>query len=201
MLRILMKAPEITPTKLNPIVHEYGYKLDDKRRKVFGVLNTFDCRERIQAFANLCDYAVIMKALNPSPAEFSDFGPVIEIASDIHDVNDVLAYSDVLRDEFVSLPLEVKKHYGNDFELFARDVIGGGFADFIAETYNGDCADKADKAAHTGDITVIPDVSVGNPTAAGNSAGQPAAPVPGTDTDLKRQVDELRKRIEEGAAR
>lgn len=136
MLRVIMKPPKINPTPLKLTCNEYGYYVDEvTRMKTFGVIGKRDLQEFINSFVDCCDYSVIMKSLSPSVAEFEDFEDVLEIADNIHDVNDVLSYSSVLSEQFNLLPLEVKEHYGNNYELFARDVIGGGFADFVAKKY------------------------------------------------------------------
>lgn len=136
MLRCLMSASTAPTTNCKLVCNEYGYFVDDKTKlKTFGVVGKRQLQDFINSFRDCCDYSLIMKSLMPSPAEFDDFEGILNVADKIHDVNDVLAYSSVLSEQFNLLPLEVKKHYANNYELFARDVISGGFADFVTKEY------------------------------------------------------------------
>lgn len=184
MLRVLMQAPEVTPTKLKLTCHEYGYYVDkETKKKTFGVLGERKLQEFIHSFAADCDYSLIMKSLLPSVAEFDDFGDVLDIAEDIKDCNDILPYTLVLQEHFNSLPLEVKEHYANDYSIFAADVISGRFTDYVTEKY------KPKQASQS--ASVNPDL--GDKRMEGSGTGSQS----GGDGDLRELVGQLRGELAE----
>lgn len=137
MFRVLQPSVQ-EPVEFKKTVNKYGYYLDDSKSRVFGVVGTVDFVELINSHLPQCDYSQIMASLMPSSVEFDDFEDVLALEEKINDPNDGLYYMSLLQDEFQKLPLEVKEKYGKDFTLFARDFIGGGFADFINEKYGSD---------------------------------------------------------------
>lgn len=192
MLRVLMKAPTVIPTKLKLTCNEYGYFVDkETQQRTFGVLGERKLQEFIHSFVDQCDYTVIMRSLMPSVADFDDFGDLFEIAEDIHDVNDILAYGSVLREQFNNLPLEVKIHYGNNYELFARDVIGGSFADFITKKYGPQQSSQGSSGDNSAGDSVVQVVPGGAPEAGQGDGG--ARELVG---QLQRELAELRAKVE-----
>lgn len=135
MLRCCMHSDPNFGREVSPLSNRYGYFLNEENRKEFGVLDKLDVRDAIQAELENCDYRQIMAVLNPDLTEFEDFDDVIELAARMSDPLDVVELTGVLKEEFTAFPVAVKEHYGNDYEVFARDIIGGGFADFVAEKY------------------------------------------------------------------
>lgn len=115
--------------------NRYGYVLNDAKKRVFGVIEKVDCSEEIQQYLDTCDFSLIMQQLNPSVVDFSQFDDVFELGDSIRSLDDVLIAGDMLRERFEILPLEVKKQYGSDFDEFARDLVGGGFARLLSEKY------------------------------------------------------------------
>lgn len=135
MLRNRIVAHEVLPVEFKPTINVYGYFLNDEKRREFGKIGTRNICEEIQDALEGCDYRQIMDMLIGSGPSFDDFGDILNIAERITDVNDALAYSELLPDLFAEMPLEVREHYGKDYGKFAADIIGGGFADFIREKY------------------------------------------------------------------
>lgn len=135
MLRNRIAAREVLSVEFKPTINAYGYFLNDEKRREFGKIGTRNICEEIQDALEGCDYRQIMDMLIGSGPSFDDFGDVMNIAERITDVNDALAYSELLPDLFAEMPLEVREHYGKDYGKFAADIVGGGFADFIREKY------------------------------------------------------------------
>lgn len=109
---------------------KYGYFLKDHKR-LFGEIGEIDLVDEINSHLAECDYSVIMQMLNPSLSDF-DFDSLD--VSDFSGLDPVDLYSqlDNVKASFDTLPLEVKKHYGNSSEKFVADIVGGGFADYVA---------------------------------------------------------------------
>lgn len=176
MFRVLQPSVQ-EPVEFKKTVNKYGYYLDDEKKRVFGVIGSVDFVELINSHLAQCDYSQIMASLMPSSAEFSDFEDVLALEEKISDPNDGLYYMSLLQDEFQKLPLEVKERYGKDFSIFARDFIGGGFANFISEKYGVDKGLESDI-----DSVVETSATVGS--------------APGFDREFKeltRRIDELQK--------
>lgn len=180
MLRVMMPASTLPTIKFKLTCNEYGYTLDNSKHKVFKDLRKVMLQDLINSYLPSCDYSLIMKSLMPSPAEFADFEGFLSISDDIHDANDIISYSSILQEQFVNLPLEVKQHYDNNYELFAHDVVSGGFADFVTEKYKP----KQGSEISSGD------------TASGGSGNQRTEP--GYDdriSELVNRVDDLAKKL------
>lgn len=177
MLRSKIVPRETVLVKFKPTINVYGYFLNDEKRREFGKIGTRNMVDEIQDALEGCDYRQIMDMLIGSGPSFDDFGDVLNIAERITDVNDALAYSELLPDLFAELPLEVREHYGKDYGQFAADIIGGGFANFIREKYVVD--ESAESAADRSDA---------------NSAGvQSTDGGPGRIEQLQAEIDRLRK--------
>lgn len=135
MLRCLMSAPDISPVEYHEEQNEYGFFINDAKQREFGVIGRRPVQELIQSEYENCDYHLIMQSLNPSVVDYDLFDSTLEVAGSISDPNDALLYGEILRDSFVKMPLEVKKKYANNFELFTADLLNGGFANYVAEKF------------------------------------------------------------------
>lgn len=123
-----IKGIEKVGRETNPMVHEYGYRVNEKGDKYFCKIGERDISVDINSYADQCDYTVIMKALNP-PLDF-DYDNLLETVDfDVTDVLAVQAHMSVIEEEFQYLPKEVKSEYSNDYRKFARSVFDGSFAD------------------------------------------------------------------------
>lgn len=188
-LRCLISADTaLNAVKVKPTSNIYGYFLNDKKLKEFGVLDTIDVREDIQAALPTCDYTLIMKALNPSRIDFNDFDDVIELAGAIDDPIDAVGLVDVLAEQFKQLPLEVKEHYGNDYAVFAHDLIRGGFADFVAEKYGTEQGSQSIADSGFASDNGVEKSDAGRTKTAGRND---------VDLDvLRRQLDEVKQKLD-----
>lgn len=188
-LRCLVSADTaLNVVKVKPTSNIYGYFLNNKKLKEFGVLDTIDVREDIQAALPTCDYTLIMKALHPSGVDFDDFDDIIELAGAIEDPLDAVGLGDVLAEQFKQLPLEVKEHYGNDYAVFAHDLIGGGFADFVVEKYGTEQGSQS-----------VTDVGFTSHNGLEESDTGRAKAVGRNDVDLdvlRRQLDEVKQKLD-----
>lgn len=113
----------------------YGYKVEGGRR-VFGVVGKKNVVAEINSYRDQTDFSIIMKSLNPDMSDFEQFGNLIDnVIPALGGVQDMISYEQILKDEFAQLPLKVKNKYGNDYESFARDVVVGGFVDYVNKEY------------------------------------------------------------------
>lgn len=195
MLRVLRSPINWNPTKLNDMVHEYGYYLDKEKGKQFGVLSEYSASERVNSFKDQCDYTLIMNELVKQDIRFEDFARTVELSdmleSGQYSLFDAL---DVVQEQFAAMPLEVKEKYENNYELFARDLVGGGFVDFIGEKYGRKAfvESVADGGESSDSSVEDPAGSVGGVDGyqtVGKSAGRDN----GELERLRREVEELRK--------
>lgn len=151
MLRNKILPRKTLSVKFKPTINVYGYFLNDEKRREFGKIGTRNVVEEIQDALESCDYRQIMDMLIGEGPSFDDFGDTLDIADRITDVNDALAYSEILPDLFAEMPLKVREHYGKDYGKFAADIVGGGFARFIREEYVVDeSAQDASGSSDTG---------------------------------------------------
>lgn len=134
-LRFLRECPRSCAPAGEEEEPVYGYKVEDGRR-VFGVVGKKNVVEEINSYREQTDFSIIMKSLNPDMSDFEQFGNLVDnVIPAIGSVQDMVSYEQILKDEFAQLPLKVKNKYGNDYESFARDVVGGGFVDYVKEEY------------------------------------------------------------------
>lgn len=139
MLRCLMSVPVGDfQNDVNNITEVYGYFLNDNKEKEFGLIDTLDTSDEVGQYLESCDYRLVMQALNPSSSCFADFEDVLELSANLSDPNDIVGLVPVLSEEFIKMPKEVKEHYDNNYNLFARDLVCGGFATYVNEKYGGD---------------------------------------------------------------
>lgn len=141
----------------------YGYKVVDGRR-VFGVVGKKNVVEEINSYRDQTDFSIIMKSLNPDMSDFEQFGNLVDnVIPALGGIQDMISYEQILKEEFAQLPLKVKNKYGNDYESFARDVVSGGFVDYIRTEYqpeqsvkgvtdNGVASDNGVERAASADI-------------------------------------------------
>lgn len=124
--------------EVNNVTEIYGYFLNGDNEKEFGLIDTLDTADEVGQYLDSCDYRLVMQALNPSSSCFEDFEDVLELSANLSDPNDIVGLVPVLSEEFVKMPKEVKEHYDNNYNVFARDLVGGGFATYINEKYGRD---------------------------------------------------------------
>lgn len=173
MLRCLMPASYIPSVEYHEEQNEYGFFINDAKQREFGVIGRRPVQELIQAEYENCDYRLIMQSLNPSVVDYDLFDSTLEVAQSISDPNDALLYGELLRDNFIKMPLEVKKKYANNYELFTADLLSGGFANYIAENFEKQ--------------SVVENPVVDSQKSVSDEAGRVA--------ELERQLDELRKTV------
>lgn len=117
------------------VVNEYGFLVDDHGCKVFGVIGEKNIKEEVESYRGLVDYSIIMKELNPPISSFDEMSDYMEQFQgvDFSDPLTVVAVSETLKNDFDSLPLEIRKKYANDPTKFTADFIGGGIASELTQ--------------------------------------------------------------------
>lgn len=109
------------------VVNDYGFYIDDEGKRVFGVIGERNVKEEVESFRELVDYSIIMRELNPPVSTFDEMSDYMEQFQgvDFSDPLTVVAVAETLKNDFDTLPLEVRQKYANDPAKFTTDFIGG----------------------------------------------------------------------------
>lgn len=115
---------------LPDVVNDYGFYVDDDGKRVFGVIGEKNIKEEVESYRELVDYSLIMRELNPPVSSFEEMSDYMEQFQgvDFSDPLTVVAVAETLKNDFDTLPLEVRQKYANDPAKFTADFIGGGIS-------------------------------------------------------------------------
>lgn len=109
-------------------IKQFGYVIDEDGERVFKLIGERDIQADIDSYRSSCDYQLIMEELLKQEGSSFDYddSEIIELVK--NDKLDIATRGAMLRDEFYSLPLEVRVQYENNYAKFARSVESGEFS-------------------------------------------------------------------------